>query len=246
VYGFTMSYRFTRLPLHLDTARRCANYFLDKLEQQVDDSVALWDFSWPGDRGPEHRDASASVVVASALLELGSYLHEERWHLAAQKIMQSVNKSADAGGYLGDFAKTQGVLVHGTVLNPAFSHGAGQDVSLIYADYYALEAWVPEGSLAGFWGGACLRSGRPRGPGKAFQNVGGFAPHISEGLSGPPGPARLPKRTQTNRPDCLQVPRGYPPYGGHSFTRRRREHHCLNVAAVWLAFITFNSAWLTF
>ena len=35
--------------------------------------------------------------------------------------------------------------------------------------------WVLEGNLAGFWG-EFLRSGRPRGPGKALKNVGGFAP----------------------------------------------------------------------
>ncbi len=40
------------------------------------------------------------------------------------------------------------------------------------------EPWVPEGSLAGFFRGAFLRSGRPRGPGKAFKNVAGEAPHI--------------------------------------------------------------------
>ncbi len=53
--------------------------------------------------------------------------------------------------------------------------------------------WVPEGSLAGFLG-AFLRSGRPRGPGKAFKSVGGFASDISEGFPGPPGPARPQKR----------------------------------------------------
>ena len=56
-----------------------------------------------------------------------------------------------------------------------------------------------------FWG-AFLRSGRPRGPRRAFQNVGGDAPHIFEGLPGPPGLARPQKRTQETRPDCLQVP----------------------------------------
>ena len=55
--------------------------------------------------------------------------------------------------------------------------------------------WVPEGSLAGFIWGAFLRSGRPRRPGKALKNVGGFAPHMFEGLPGPPGPARPQKRT---------------------------------------------------
>ena len=38
-----------------------------------------------------------------------------------------------------------------------------------------------------------LRSGRPRGPGKPFQNVGGFAPHIFEGLPGPPGAGQTSK-----------------------------------------------------
>ncbi len=54
--------------------------------------------------------------------------------------------------------------------------------------------------------GAFLRSCRPRGPGKAFKNVGGEAPHILQGLPGPPGPARPQKRTPKIRPDCLQVP----------------------------------------
>ncbi len=45
-------------------------------------------------------------------------------------------------------------------------------------------------------GDAFLKSGRPRGPGKALKIVGGEAPHILEGLPGPPGPARPQKRTQ--------------------------------------------------
>ncbi len=48
------------------------------------------------------------------------------------------------------------------------------------------------------WWGACLKSGRPPGPRKAFKNVGGEAPHIFEGLPEPPGPARpknAPKKT---------------------------------------------------
>jgi hypothetical protein len=55
--------------------------------------------------------------------------------------------------------------------------------------------WVPEGSLAGFLLGAFLKSGRPRRPGNALQNAGGEAPHILEGLPGPPGPARPQKGT---------------------------------------------------
>jgi hypothetical protein len=59
---------------------------------------------------------------------------------------------------------------------------------------------------------AFLMPGRPRGRGKALQNMGDEAPHILEGVPGPPGPARPQKaHPQKIRPDCLQVPRqGFP------------------------------------
>ena len=83
--------------------------------------------------------------------------------------------------------------------SPTFGHGCGQ------------RGWVPEGSLAGFCWGAFLRSGRPRGPGKAFQKVGVLAPHLFEGLPGRPGPARPQKNTPKNParlPAGTQTPDG--------------------------------------
>ncbi len=57
----------------------------------------------------------------------------------------------------------------------------------------------------GFWG-AFLKSGRPRGPGKALKNVRGFAPHILEGFPGPPGPARLKKTPQKSGQTAFRYP----------------------------------------
>ncbi len=54
--------------------------------------------------------------------------------------------------------------------------------------------------------GAFLRSSRPRGPGKAFKNVGGEAPHIYEGLPGLPGPARLQKCTRKSGQTAFRHP----------------------------------------
>ncbi len=54
-----------------------------------------------------------------------------------------------------------------------------------------LEAVWPD-----FWG-AFLRFGWPRGPGKAFKNVGGEASHIFEGFPGPrgrPDPKKSPQK----------------------------------------------------
>ncbi len=67
------------------------------------------------------------------------------------------------------------------MVRPGFGAGFG---SLLFKGIPKWFFWVPEGSLAGFWGGAFLRSGRPRGPGKAFEKVGCFAPHLSNGFVG--------------------------------------------------------------
>ncbi len=66
---------------------------------------------------------------------------------------------------------------------------------------------VGDGSLAGICGDAFLRSGPPRGPGKAFKSVGNEAPQHFGSLSRAPvagqtskthlkNPARLPSGTQ--------------------------------------------------
>jgi hypothetical protein len=64
----------------------------------------------------------------------------------------------------------------------------------------------PEGNLAGLFGGAFLKSGRLRGPGKTLKNVGGFAPHVFEGFPSPRRRPDLKSAPQKVRPDCPQVP----------------------------------------
>ncbi len=55
--------------------------------------------------------------------------------------------------------------------------------------------WVLEGSLAGFFEGAFLRSGRPRGPGKALKMWGASPPTFLKAFPGPRG-----------RPDLKNAP----------------------------------------
>ena len=49
-----------------------------------------------------------------------------------------------------------------------------------------------------FWG-----SGRPRGPRRPLQKVGGEAPHLLEGSPGPPGPPR-PQKWQISDPSKIE------------------------------------------
>jgi unsaturated chondroitin disaccharide hydrolase len=66
MYGFGISYEYTRDPRFLDTAQDCADYFLTHTNS---DGIPPWDFQAP----PENRklvDTSAAAIAASALLRL--------------------------------------------------------------------------------------------------------------------------------------------------------------------------------
>ncbi len=56
--------------------------------------------------------------------------------------------------------------------------------------------------------GAFLKSGRPRGPGKALKSVGGFAPHIFEGLPGPRGRSDLKNAPKNSGQIAFRYPEG--------------------------------------
>lgn len=70
VYGYTVVYRETKDPKYLDFAQKVTDVYLERLPE---DKIPYWDFSAPGIPDAP-RDASAASVVASALLELSTYL----------------------------------------------------------------------------------------------------------------------------------------------------------------------------
>jgi hypothetical protein len=133
IYGFTMTYRFTKDKRFLKTARRAADYFLARLPP---DGVPYWDFQAPGIPN-EPRDASAAAIAASALFELSGFGPEpairETYGQAARKILGALC----APPYLAEGTNSRAILNHSVGSKPG---NAEVDVSLIYADYYFLEA----------------------------------------------------------------------------------------------------------
>ena len=70
IYGFALSYRYTGDPVFLETSKRMARYFIDRIPE---DGVVYWDFD--AERGEEtSRDSSASAIAACGMLELLSLL----------------------------------------------------------------------------------------------------------------------------------------------------------------------------
>ena len=106
----------------------------DRAIETSDDWVPIWDMDDPrGQKAP--KDASAACVVASALLELQQYVDAEKgqqYREAAKAMLRDLSsdkyQSRD---------KNCAFLLHSTGHHPA---GSEIDASIIYADYYYIEA----------------------------------------------------------------------------------------------------------
>ena len=134
IYGYTMVYRFTKDKRFLDFAQKVSNIYLKRLKETSNDWVPLWDMNDP--RGPQApKDASAACVVASALLELCQYVEPTvatRYRQAAIAMLTDLSSKKYQSRN-----KNVSFLMHATGHHPA---GNEIDASIIYADYYYLEA----------------------------------------------------------------------------------------------------------
>ena len=128
-----MTYRCTKDQRFLRTAQRAADYFIEHLPA---DFVPYWDFQAP--RIPdEPRDASAAAIAASGLLELSNYAADTQLRTKYFKAAENILKSLCSSSYLAEGTSSHGILKHCVGHKP---NNGEIDVSLIYADYYFLEA----------------------------------------------------------------------------------------------------------
>lgn len=131
IYGYTVVYRETHDKRFLDFACDVTDAYLKRLP---DDGVPYWDFDDPAIPDAP-RDASAAGVVASALLELQGYCDGEKgkaYKDAAVRMLTALSSDSYRSG-----AKRPSFLDHSTGHKPA---GSEIDASIIYADYYYIEA----------------------------------------------------------------------------------------------------------
>ena len=131
IYGYTVVYREIKDPKYLDFAQKVTDVYLDRLPE---DKVPYWDFDDPSIPNAP-RDASAGAVVASALLELSTYLPNgtgKRYKDAAIEMLTSLSSDSYQSG-----ESKPSYLLHSVGHWPNHSE---IDASIIYADYYYIEA----------------------------------------------------------------------------------------------------------
>lgn len=135
IYGFTLSYLYTKDWGFIELAQKLANYFLNRLPQ---DYVPYWDLVFTD--GPEERDSSAAAIAVCGLLELVKHLAADDqnrmlYRNAALKILTSlVNQYS-----VRDSDHSNGLLLHAVYNKPK---GEGVDECCIWGDYFYCEALV--------------------------------------------------------------------------------------------------------
>ena len=135
IYGFTMVYRHTRDAAFLRQAQRATDIYLKRLRATSNDWVPIWDMDDPrGHRGAP-KDASAACVVASALLELSQYVEGQKGEAYRQAAINMLSDLSSERYQSRD--RNVAFLLHSTGHHPAKSE---VDASIIYADYYYIEA----------------------------------------------------------------------------------------------------------
>ncbi len=131
LYGFALSYRYTKDPSYLDTAKRTANYFIANAAST--DYIPQCDFRQPLE--PAYTDTSAGLCAACGLLELAAHVDDNEKRLYqyhAERMIQAITEN------YANWDPSQDSIIQGCKVD---YHGSkDKQTDLIYADYFLVEA----------------------------------------------------------------------------------------------------------
>lgn len=135
IYGYTMVYRETQDKKFLRFAEKISDLYLSRLNKN--EYVPYWDFDAPSIPN-EPKDASAAAIVASALLDL-SQLEDDREKAEKYQSSAILMLAELSSENYQSRNRNPSFLLHSTGHYPNSSE---VDVSIVYADYYYIEALI--------------------------------------------------------------------------------------------------------
>lgn len=135
IYGFVLSNIYKQDEELIHSAKKLANYFLNRLPE---DLICYWDLVFT--EGDEERDSSAAAIAVCGLLELVKQLPKDSqehklYSCAAAGMLNSLITNYEAMPLPG----SNGLLKHAVYAKP---DGKGIDECCIWGDYFYLEALV--------------------------------------------------------------------------------------------------------
>lgn len=126
IYGFTLSYYYTKDEKYLKAARGVADYVMKNMNP---DKLSAVDFCQPSE--PDYRDASATACIASGLFELAKYCED------GQKYADFAYKTLHCLSDYCDLTCNEDAIVQKCSEK---YHSNQHHIPLIYADYFLIEA----------------------------------------------------------------------------------------------------------
>ena len=134
MYGFTDTYLFTRDRFFLETAERCADYYL---ANTPDRGVPFWDYGAPA-IPDEPFDSSAAAIVSGAFWKLQMINETRRQSRVYRDAALTILATLAGDDFLGTHAPAyEGILRHGVYHRPM---NWGVDESVMWGDYFFMEA----------------------------------------------------------------------------------------------------------
>lgn len=130
VYGYVLSYRYTKNEEFLRISENAADYYIKHLPKNY---IPYWDFSFT-DEIPDIRDTSAAAILCCGLLELCKYVEKkkaEEYETVVHKIMNSLIHDYTTK----DVPESTGLLKEGM-----YHRTNGANECVIWGDYYYMEA----------------------------------------------------------------------------------------------------------
>jgi unsaturated chondroitin disaccharide hydrolase len=141
LYGFTAAYRLDGQAEFLETARRCADYYLRRTPAGL---VPPWDYDLPPEV-PALWDSSAGAIAASGLLDLGEAVRDPAEALRYRRAALTALQTLCGDTFLPrGRPEWEGILLHGIY---HYHKGLGVDESVAWGDHFFVEALVK--ALAG-------------------------------------------------------------------------------------------------
>ncbi|WP_105614609.1 glycoside hydrolase family 88 protein [Vallitalea okinawensis] len=133
IYGFALTYGYTKDKGMLEIARKMANYYLNRLP---DDDICGWDLVFT--ENDCQRDTSAATPAICGLLELSKHLpvsdsDKMIYEKAALKMLKTLSKHYTTK----KIPHSNGILLHGVY---AYKRNTNIDDLCIWGDYFYTEA----------------------------------------------------------------------------------------------------------
>nr|WP_249292418.1 glycoside hydrolase family 88 protein [Metabacillus flavus] len=135
IYGFPLSFIYTKNPEFLEMTEKLAHYFLNRTPA---DGIVYWDLAFTDGSG-EEKDSSSTAIAACGLDELAKHTGNQELRSYYSQAASVMLRDLYAGYSTKNHPESNALLLHGVYAKPEH---LGVDEGNLWGDYYYMEGLV--------------------------------------------------------------------------------------------------------